>query len=81
MGVSIAHVCGRGRGGSAQLVTLHCDDADCRRSVACWSREAYHEQLALGWSVDTSTVVGRTVKCPDHSGVEPTVDVQQELAL
>lgn len=81
MGMSIAHVCGRGRGGSGQMVTLHCDAPACRATVASWSKEEHDRQLALGWWIDTSRVVGRTVKCPDHSGVAPTVDVQQELAL
>jgi hypothetical protein len=83
MGISIAHVCGRGRGASGQMVTAARCTAMTRaagRPSSPGRARSTTSNVALGWRVDP-VVVGRTVKCPEHSGVEPTVDVQQELAL
>jgi hypothetical protein len=79
MGISTAHFCGRGKGGSGHMVRLHCDASVCRATAAAWSKEAYDELVALGWRVTPAP--NRTVACPEHSGAEPAVDVQQELAL
>lgn len=78
MGVSITHVCGRGRGAtSARMVLLSCDFGGCWSTVRSWSKDDYDRQLAAGWRVEE----GKRAMCPTHSGARPAVDVQQELAL
>jgi hypothetical protein len=76
MGAVTGFLCGR-RGASGQYVGLSCDTAACRTRRNCWSAEEYAAAKALGWSRDADGVVA----CPAHSGVAPTIDVQQELVL